>query len=170
MNKLSGLVFLLITFIFLQGTVSAHEIHHAVIKGDLSEVKYLLQKNPHALNAVTEMGLSPLHLAAELGYLDIVKLLIEKGASVNAYDVKNMTPLHWASLYGHTKVLEYLLANKANIKSRDKCNRTPLHLAAGSDNIKTVMFLVESGAETTAKDQHGATLQISRFNGPTTSF
>lgn len=157
MKKLSGFVFLLIVFFLLQGAGIAHEIHRAVIKGNLSEVKCLLQKDPQALNLKTEKGLSALHLASELGYPDIVKLLVEKGAYVNVRDVYSMSPLHWASLFGHTEVIEYLLANKADIQSLDKCGRTPLHFAAGGSELKAVRLLVESGAPINVKDLYGDT-------------
>ncbi|MGV8119912.1 MAG: ankyrin repeat domain-containing protein [Candidatus Xenobiia bacterium LiM19] len=122
-KKLSGFVFLLIVFLLLRSACIAHEIHRAVIKGNLSVVKCLLQKDPQAVNLRTVKGLSALHLASEMGYSDIVKLLVKKGAPVNVRDFHAMSPLHWASLYGRTEVIEYLLANKADIKSLDKCGR-----------------------------------------------
>ena len=42
-------------------------------------------------------GLTPLHLAAFSGSVEVVQLLIEHGADVTAQDGCNVTPLHSAS-------------------------------------------------------------------------
>ncbi|MHC9542472.1 MAG: ankyrin repeat domain-containing protein [Vulcanimicrobiota bacterium] len=58
---------------------------------------------------------SALHLASELGYPDIVKLLVEKGASVNIRDVYAMSPLHWASSGGYERIADLLISRGADV-------------------------------------------------------
>jgi len=41
---------------------------------------------------------SALHLAAQKGFTDIVKLLIESGADVNAKNDYGLTPLHFSAI------------------------------------------------------------------------
>ena len=53
--------------------------------------------------------MTPLHLAAVAGELEIVKLLIAHSARVNALDITQQTPLHCAAEYDHADVVEYLL-------------------------------------------------------------
>ncbi len=72
-------------------------------------------------------GLTALHAAAYGGNLDVVKLLVAKGAAVN--DNKNfyqMTPLHAAAEEGHADVVAFLLANKADIEAKERNGYTPL--------------------------------------------
>ena len=48
------------------------------------------------VNAKTNQGWIPLHLAALGGHKEIVELLISKGADVNAKNDVGHTPLDWA--------------------------------------------------------------------------
>ncbi len=43
------------------------------------------------------------------GHIDIVKLLLEKGADFNLKDICVHTPLHWAAFNGHIEIVKLLL-------------------------------------------------------------
>ena len=43
------------------------------------------------VNAVTTGGLTPLHLAADAGYVEVVALLLDKGANVSPIGVRRAT-------------------------------------------------------------------------------
>ena len=60
-------------------------------------------------------GSMPLHLAAQLGYLDIVELLL--GSLADKDQVKNdgSTALQWAARGGHQDVVQLLLKNRADV-------------------------------------------------------
>ena len=62
-------------------------------------------------NAAGKDGKTALMVAARGGYMEIVKLLLDKGADVNAKDKKfEATSLIWAAVGGHSDVVELLLS------------------------------------------------------------
>ena len=61
----------------------------------------------------TKTQSTPLHLAAELGNSDCVRMLIEKGARVNAKDSSSSAPLHRTKDLSCAKLL---VENKAGKK------------------------------------------------------
>ena len=64
------------------------------------------------------------------GKLEVVKLLIEKGADFKSPDKDGKTPLHWAAYSGKLEVVKLLIEKGADFKSPDKDGKTPLHWAA----------------------------------------
>ena len=63
---------------------------------------------------VTVDGKTPLHVAAGTGELDIVKLLVERGADVTATDPEfHATPLDWAQFMNQSAVAEWLSTHSA---------------------------------------------------------
>jgi len=71
-------------------------LHVAAAGGDFSGVKAILERNPKSLDARDERGWSSLHLAVKNGHLEIVKLLIDRGADINARGPFGITPLRAA--------------------------------------------------------------------------
>ena len=70
----------------------------------------------HGANSDTpdKSGITPLHVAAEIGNTEICKHLLEEGkAQINALDQHGATPLHYAAYQGHRHVTELLLSHGA---------------------------------------------------------
>lgn len=57
-------------------------------------------------------GWTPLHCAARAGFLDVVKLLVESGASPKAETNFGSAPIWFAASEGHNEVLKYLMAKE----------------------------------------------------------
>jgi ankyrin repeat protein len=74
-------------------------------------------------------GGTPLHWAAESGHLEVVALLLEKGANVNAQNQHGETPLHRAAWDGHLEVVRLLLAKGTNVEAKDRDGLCPLAVA-----------------------------------------
>ena len=71
-----------------------------------------------------EFGNTPLHIAARMGEIDHVELLIANGANVDAIGEDGATPLHDAAGYGRVAVVKALLAAGANTAVKDEEDMT----------------------------------------------
>jgi ankyrin repeat protein len=90
------------------------------------------------VNYKNREGNSALHLAAQNGHLECVKLLVEKGANINLPGKNRATPLILASGLGHFPVVEYLLEEvtpPAKILLKDKFKRSALIMAVRNGNL-----------------------------------
>lgn len=106
-------------------------------------------------------GWTPLHIAAAVGNLDIVKLLVERDPApdVNLQTSTGQTCLHYAVSKNHYDVACYLVRNcKASARIKDKKSQYPLHRAAAIGSIKLCQLLVkEAKAALNPKDIYSFT-------------
>lgn len=70
------------------------ELLTAIYKGDHTKVFELLNKDANV--NFFEQGFTPLHLAVERGYPDIVRMLVNSGADIEAQNAEGKTPIEVA--------------------------------------------------------------------------
>jgi ankyrin repeat protein len=93
-------------------------------------------------------GMSPLHLAIELGSYDIIEYLISKGADINCSDNNGNTILHTTNckkdLVGFSL---WLLENGADANKVNKVGKTPLDILIDNKiyNLKLIYKLILNG-------------------------
>lgn len=90
----------------------------------------------------------PLHIAASLGQVELIKSLVESGADVDEQDAKGMTPLHYAASNGHLEGITCLAQLGADLQALDGefHGATPLHYAAKNGRIGAIECLAQFGA------------------------
>jgi ankyrin repeat protein len=109
---------------------------------------------------------TPLHLAAEKGYLDAAKQLHAKGASLKAQTEDGHTPLLLASQNGRHEVISWLLELNVDANCASNDGWTPLHWAAKVGNLKIAKQLYAKGASLEAQTEDGRTpLLLASQNG-----
>jgi len=89
-------------------------LHNNIISGPEAarNVNILLNEKKTNFEAYTDLGWSPLLLAAEAGSYHAVCSLIKAGAEVNNSDMScGRTVLHIAVEGGHRNIVEFLLKN-----------------------------------------------------------
>jgi hypothetical protein len=86
--------------------------------------------------------MTPLHIAAYFGYLDLVKVLLEAGASIEKVNNDGQTPLHLASGEERVEEVKALLRAGAIVGIRDKFGRTPLMYAILHDQKEILDVLM----------------------------
>lgn len=127
------------------------------------------------------MGVTPLHLAAQMQYTRIIDMLCDKFVNINVVDASGMTPLHYAVI-GYTypcerrrqtqiDAMSYVKLNDkfVTVSERSTIGKRELHFfnenkPTGSNeplciraNIVTCTKLIEHGASLQIPDNYGMT-------------
>ncbi len=90
---------------------------------------------------------SAVHLAAFLGFVDAIGLLLDNGANVNLLSAANgRTPLYVAAASKNIAAAKYLMSRGAKTEIPDKAGYTPLTAAVIVVDPDMVRTLVEGGA------------------------
>ncbi len=104
-------------------------LHAAALSGNPSTVKLLLFRYAADANVTDFNGNTPLHLAASLKNVDVVKALINGGAKVKVQNSKGSTPLHNAAKSGSPEIVAALLDAGADASVEDTAGFTPVKIA-----------------------------------------
>ncbi len=123
--------------------------------GDENMVKLLLEAG--ARIEAEAFGATVLSSAAARGRLEVVKLLVAKGAIVNTHDDP---PLIEAARNGYKDVVDFLLASGANVNvmwvvgrgnTNERIVNTPLKAAAEGGHWEIMQLLLDRGANVNAQ-------------------
>ncbi|TGO59440.1 hypothetical protein BOTNAR_0162g00220 [Botryotinia narcissicola] len=136
----------------------------AITFGQTHNLLKVLEKRNPSINSCSNIdGLSALHRASKFGHLEIVKILLEHGASLDlltstseretvygVYDIKYgdsslkfFTSFHLAVENGQLEVAKFLQRQGADINKPDILGVTPIHSAADKD-LKMMEYLLRS--------------------------
>lgn len=137
--------------------VNKVQLFNAVEAGQVEKAKALLIATPALVNATTEGGQTPLHLAASRGQKEIMRLLLENSAQVDARDSDGRTPLHFmVQKCTRRDVAELLIENGAEVNTTDIHGTTPVSLATDALHVSGIdqmgdfyllaEFLLDKGA------------------------
>jgi len=134
------------------------DIFQVVQQGNPAAVKALLEKSPDQVSARNPDGMTPLHITAAYGLLDIARCLIENQADVNARDKLGNPPLHYCAYSGSRAVAELLVSRGAEVKVRNAAAISPLRQAVSFGRKDVAEFLLEKGAEIDVRGDEGRSM------------
>ena len=92
-------------------------------------------------------GWSPLAVAADNGYTEVVEILCKAGANVNTATSISYTPLMYAAENGYTEIVQILIKYKANLEYSNDFGSTALLKAIEKDYVEIVDLLCRAGAD-----------------------
>ncbi|XP_016997078.2 protein TANC2 isoform X3 [Drosophila takahashii] len=121
---------------------------------DLNESEFDLDVN----GMEPSSGELALTAAARHGCVDVVGILLSRGAQIDARNRQGYSPLWLAVKEGHWSVVEHLLQRGALLdEPLGETRKTPLMIAAEEGHLELVELLLARGAEREAQDHEGFT-------------
>jgi ankyrin repeat protein len=103
-------------------------------------------------------GKNALHVTAENGSIDILRLLLDHGAVVDALAAPHQsTALIYACQNDHIEVVKVLLAAGANVNAVNCYGNSGLHEAARLGYVALLKLLIEAGAHVNLANHKGST-------------
>lgn len=135
----------------------ATTLQDATTSNDIDSVRKLIAKGEN-VNALNELGKTPLNWAAVMGRKDIVELLLEKGADINGVGRYSGAALHGAAQGDRNiEITKLLIARDAKIDMKDPQGRTPLFEAVSLQSVANVTLLIDKGADINKPGPYGYT-------------
>jgi len=135
----------------------------ACAAGELERVERLIAEasgpTPIDINAHSDDGWTPLHLAAFFGHVKVMELLLAHGADVAARSANptGNTPLHAALAANQKMAVGLLIGHGADVNALDASGWRPLHLAAANNALDVMKTLIAQGADAGGMNRDGLT-------------
>lgn len=122
---------------------------YAAINGNLDCLRYFIEEKGMDVNSRDKIGMTPLIRTCyqEKEHLEIIKYLLEKGASTYYKCQGNYRALHYAAMRGHNNIVEVLLQNNSIINAKSAYGETALDLALKNKKVRTALILKTNGGK-----------------------
>ena len=137
-------------------------LYYACLFGHADVVKLLLEAGASPDFAGSEISVTPLCVACEQNQTEVVRELVNGGASPHALHNNAHTPLMVACWEGHDEIVEIMFTktifkSTVNHKSKDISQCTALHYACSRGYSSVVSMLLDADADPNEKDDEGKT-------------
>uniref|UniRef100_A0AAR2KBH9 non-specific serine/threonine protein kinase n=1 Tax=Pygocentrus nattereri TaxID=42514 RepID=A0AAR2KBH9_PYGNA len=142
-------------------------IIHAINDDNVPGLKHLLGSlTSYDINQPNKHGTPPLLIAAGCGNVQIIDVLMRKGAEIQALDKSGANAIYYASRHGHVETLKFLHEKKCPLDTQDKSGETALHVAARYGNVDVVQYLCSIHANPDLTDrEHETPLHCAAWHG-----
>src|SRR6266702_5276016 len=158
-----------------RGETPLHQLLTGQLGARLEGVQWLLEHGAD-VNARDNNDQTPLSVASRLmtrplpqlgadvkaqdqDTLEIIRLLLYRGADARAKNKIGDTPLHEVALSREgMKVVKLLVEHGADVNAKAYDLQTPLHLASRCGSLEIVRFLIEHGADISAVTKRRSTI------------
>ena len=99
------------------------------------------------------LGTTALHVAAQNGFVEIARILLNGGVNRDAKTKLDRTALHLAAQSGSVDIVDMLVTNGADVNARDMLKMTPMHWAVERGHPRVVERLLVAGSDLTTRNK-----------------
>mmetsp|Transcript_10721 Transcript_10721/g.28107 ORF Transcript_10721/g.28107 Transcript_10721/m.28107 type:complete len:260 (-) Transcript_10721:777-1556(-) len=150
-------------------------LRSAAWRGDIDLIDALLSEG-HDVNALDDMGNTPIYYAVKSGKIETIEHLLQHGATlIGTANSGGSTVFHWAAASGEDilrtviNIARERYGDDAVRRELDRLNSRgdgPIHLAAVFENPAVVQVLASAGADLTLKSKEGnSALHLASYRG-----
>ncbi|KAF3344262.1 hypothetical protein VdG2_07591 [Verticillium dahliae VDG2] len=130
--------------------------HLAALNGHVGVLAELIPTHTMTIDEADGNGRTMLTWAAQNGHVDIVQLLLDKGADVNAQGLWHGSGLHGPSYKG----------GEANVNAQGGEYGNAMQAASYEGNVEIVQLLLDKGADANAQGgEYGNAMQAASYEG-----
>ena len=182
---------IILSLILSQGLVAA-PIHEAAEKGDIERVRQLINagadinaamgvsvRSPFGIEQIRQIinvgvdvddtsGIfikTPLSIAVRNSNIDLILLLLNRGADVNVVDNFGATQLAYSAMFNNPRVVNVLISHGADVDAADNIGCAPLHMAVLFGRKNIVDILIRHGADVNSTTYESTPLYIASEEG-----
>lgn len=134
----------------------------------LQDLKDYVAEGGRLIDIRDQNGVSPLHVAAANGYLEVGKFLLDHKVPINIRDDDSWEPIHAAACWQQLSMLDLLVQHGADIDSKTKMHDTPFDICEDPD-IKQKILDMKDELESKKKRSSGSVRKNSRPNNRSAS-
>ncbi|XP_037002813.2 E3 ubiquitin-protein ligase MIB2 isoform X6 [Artibeus jamaicensis] len=127
-----------------------------VAQGNLARALDLLRRHPEQVDSKSQ-GRTALQVAAYLGQVELVRLLLQARAGTDLPDEEGSTALHYAALGNQPEAARVLLTSGCRANALNGVRSTALHVAVQRGFLEVVKVLCELGCDVNLPDAQGNT-------------
>ncbi|XP_042852528.1 E3 ubiquitin-protein ligase MIB2 isoform X3 [Panthera tigris] len=127
-----------------------------VALGSMAGALDLLRRHPEQVDAKNQ-GRTALQVAAYLGQVELVRLLLQARAGADLPDDEGNTALHYAALGNQPEAARALLSSGCGANALNGTRSAALHVAVRRGFLEVVRVLCERGCDVNLPDAHADT-------------
>ncbi|XP_059486305.1 ankyrin-3-like [Neocloeon triangulifer] len=132
-------------------------LHQTCISGNVSTARFIIDLGRLDVNGTFKNGLTPLHVAASKSHIDMIKMLLEKGADIRKKNDHGLLPFHSAARSGDMTTVKYFVDN-GFLDEKTFRNETALLLSCYNKHSTVTQYLFEKGSDPNVVDSVGRNL------------
>lgn len=148
------LILIMFPFVAMGQSNLNFDIFESVRKGNLIQVKHILNQNPKIADSLNNHNHSLLIIAAYYEQQEILEYMLPLVSNIN-HKSENGTALAAAVVKNNFYIINTLLEYNANVNLTDAKGVSPLMYAILFKNTKVINLLLKHGADKSALDNTG---------------